>query len=93
METERETEEVGTDTREEQEGKEEARNITPPLKNRVRAISAGGDSVCAGRHHERLVPAREHVPGAWQVPRCPLRRRSPSSVPGIAADAVRIESP
>ena len=43
METERETEEVGTDTREEQEGKEEARNITPPSRNRDHAIrSAAG---------------------------------------------------
>ena len=31
METEREAEEVGMDTREEEEGREEARNITPPL--------------------------------------------------------------
>ena len=31
METERETEEVGADTREEKEGKEEARNIMCPM--------------------------------------------------------------
>ena len=55
-------------------------------------ISVGGVSVCVGRHREKLVPAQEHVPGAWQVPRSLLRCLSPSSVPGIVAGVVRIES-